>query len=176
MTHNALYKKVELLPARIELKPVIKNLARFYVYEFSKYNEEDFPEDGLYEPYESCFHFDHYWSEEGYHPFVIRVDDKLAGFVLLNKNGSSSNADWYLAEFYIAAKFQKKGIGRRIALQLLNKFHGTWEITQMPNNLPAIIFWRSVIQQFTKGQYKEERQQIQTPDPHEMIVHTFRSS
>jgi hypothetical protein len=45
----------------------------------------------------------------------------------------------------------------------------------MPKNLPAINFWRSVIQQFAKGDYTEQRKQIQTPSPHEMIVHKFRN-
>lgn len=130
----------------------------------------------MLEAYEACFNFDSYWNEEGYYPFIIRVEDKLAGFILVNKKGSTSDVDWYLAEFYIVAKFQNKGIGRQVALQVINKFPGLWEIMQIPKNLPAINFWRKVIQQFTRGKYTEQRKQIQTPKPHEMIIQKFWSS
>jgi [ribosomal protein S5]-alanine N-acetyltransferase len=163
---------IELVPATIEFKPIIKNLARFYVYELTRYSEEDIPEDGLYEAYDASFNFDKYWEEAGYFPFIIRVDKKLAGFIFVNNEGSSSEVDWYLAEFYVLSKFQNKGIGRQVALQLLSQFTGTWEVTEMPKNLPAIRFWRSIIQQFTKGKYTE----IKSPNPHEMICQRFISS
>lgn len=166
----------KLIPAEIELKPVIKHLASFYVYELSRYTGEDVSENGLFEPYASCFNFDSYWREADHYPFIIRVDNKLAGFVLMNKKGGSPDVDWHLVEFYILASYQGRGIGRQIALQLLNTFPGLWEIAQIPENLPAIHFWRSVIQQFTHGKYVEHREQIKRPEPHEMIVQRFRSS
>lgn len=167
--------KAKLIPAGIELKPVIKNLARFYVYELSRYSGEDVSEDGLFEAYETCFNFDSYWTEAGHYPFIIRVDNQLAGFVLLNNIGSNPNVDWHLVEFYILASFQGRGIGRQVALQLLNAYQGVWEIAQMPENLPAIGFWRSVIQQFTQGKYTEHRELIINPEPHEMILQRFNS-
>ncbi len=167
--------KVKLIPADIKSKPVIKNLARFYVYELSRYSGEDIPESGLFEADEASFHYDHYWNKPGYYPFIIRVDNQLAGFVLINKKGSSKKVNWHLVEFYILASFQNKGIGRQIALQLLNQFPGLWEIAQMPNNLPAIHFWRSVIQKFTNGQYTEAKKRIRNPHPHEMIIQQFTS-
>src|SRR5437762_2269909 len=84
--------KIALIPASAQLQPVIKNLARFYVYELSKYDDNQsrsrIPEDGLYEAYELYFHFDNYWGKPGYYPFIIRVQDELAGFVLINKNAA----------------------------------------------------------------------------------------
>jgi predicted acetyltransferase len=167
--------QIQLIPAGAEFKSVIKNLARFYVYELSRFHEEDIPDDGLYEPYETSFNFDHYWQEPEHYPFIVRIENKLAGFVLINKKGSSDDIDWYLAEFYIIAKFQHKGFGRLLAFQLFKMFSGNWEISQMPTNLPAIKFWRSVLDHFTKGNYTEQRIQIEKPNPHEMITHKFRS-
>lgn len=166
---------IKLIAAPIGSKSIIKNLARFYVYELSRYSGEDVADDGLFEAYDACFKFDNYWNEPGHYPFIIRVDHKLAGFVLLNKKGSSQYVDWHLVEFYILASFQGRGIGRKVALRLLNKFTGVWEIAQMPANLPAIQFWRSVIQSVTNGDYMEYREQIKNPEPHEMIVQRFRT-
>ena len=166
---------VRLIPARIQSKSVIKNMARFYVYELSRYSGEDIPENGLFKAHEDCFNYDRYWREAGHHPFIIRVDDHLAGFALVNKQGTRSEVDWHLAEFFILASFQKKGIGRQVAGLLLNQFSGVWEVAQMPNNLPAIHFWRSVIQPLTNGQYTEVQQQVKHPHPHEMVIQHFIS-
>ncbi|MCR9191500.1 MAG: GNAT family N-acetyltransferase [Gammaproteobacteria bacterium] len=167
--------KIECVLAPIDLKPTIKNLARFYVYEFSRYTGEDFPKDGLFEAFETSFNFDKYWDNKNYYPFIFHVDNQLAGFALINKKGSSVDIDWYLAEFYIVAKFQNKGIGRHIAMHLFAQFSGVWEVMQIPNNIPALSFWRKIIQQLTGGQYTETLTQIQTPHPHQMIVHKFQN-
>lgn len=164
---------VKLMPASRQSKSIIKNLARFYIYELSRYSGEDIPNDGLFKASEACFHFDDYWRDAGHYPFLIQVDNQLAGFVLVNKKGSSKQVDWHLVEFYIIARFQNKGIGRQITRQLFNQFPGLWEVAQMPNNLPAIRFWRSTIQKLTNGQYTEVQKKIQNPHPHEMIIQQF---
>ena len=167
--------KIECIPATIKLKPAIQNLARFYVYEFTRYTEEGFPENGLLEAFESSFHFDNYWQDRDHYPFIFRVDNQLAGFALVNKKGCTNGVEWYLAEFYIVAKFQNKGIGRYIAMHLLTQFSGIWELRQISNNLPALTFWRKVLQDFTHGQYTETLQEFQTPHPHKMVIHKFQS-
>ncbi len=173
------FNKIELLPAPIESKLAIKNLARFYVYELSRYKADEkdsgFPEDGLYEPFESCFEFEKYWGDPNYFPFIIRVNDELAGFALVNKKGSSKEIDWYLAEFFVVAKFQAMGIGRQIAFQLFNQFKGTWELTQLPANIRATRFWQSVLNEYTHGNFTETKQICPNPTPHEMILHRFQN-
>lgn len=167
--------KIECTPATIDLKPVIKNLARFYVYEFSRYTGEAFPKDGLFEAFETSFHFDNYWNNKDHYPFIFKVDNQLAGFAFVNKKGSTIDVDWYLAEFYIVPKFQNKGIGRNIAIHVFSQFSGIWELNQIPSNLPAVAFWRKVLQKLTNGQYTETLQEFQTPHLHQMVVHKFQS-
>ncbi len=170
---------VELIAAPLEAKTAIKNLARFYVYELSRYKTEDpssgFPENGLYEAFEKCFEFDKYWSEPGYFPFIIRVNHELAGFVLVNKTHGSKGIDWFLSEFFIVAKFQGKGIGRKIAIQVFEGFKGHWELMQLPQNKPATQFWQSVLDEYTNGNYVEVKELLQNPSPHEMIIHRFHN-
>lgn len=180
MSDLKIFKNIELLPAPLEAKMTIKNLARFYVYELSRYKTDDkdsaFPEDGLYEAYESCFEFEKYWSDPKYFPFIIRVNSELAGFILVNKNGSSNEVDWFLAEFFVVAKFQEKGIGRQIAFQLFDQHKGTWELMQLPKNVRATRFWQSVLNEYTKGNYAEIRQMLPNPEPHEMIIQRFQNN
>jgi predicted acetyltransferase len=171
--------KIELLTAPIESKIIIKNLARFYVYELSRYSDNlpgwEFPEDGLYEAKDKYFHYDKYWSDPGYFPFLIRVDNELAGFSLVKNSGLTPDVEWNLVEFYIVAKFQGQGIGREIAKQLLDKFSGVWQLMQMPQNTPAIAFWRTVLNEYTNGHFSEEIKILPDPVPHEMNVMKFKN-
>lgn len=173
--------KVELIAATVESKPVIINLARFYAYELSKYCGDnapgsEFPEDGLYVAHEVYFNFDSYWKKPGYFPFIVRVNNELAGFVLVDKKGSTPDVDWYMAEFFIVAKFQGMGVGRNIATQIFDKFPGVWEVMQMPENIPAIKFWEVVVGDYTKQHYDVCLKMIPDPEPHDMMVLKFQSS
>jgi predicted acetyltransferase len=168
--------KINIAPATKELMPVIQNMARFYAYDLSKscgfYQLFDwsFPENGLYEAPDMS----KYWQPDCY-PFIIRVDDKLAGFALINKVGSIPNIDWNMGEFFIVAKFQGKGIGRQAAFEIFNKFPGYWEIMQMPPNLPAIKFWKRIVAEYSNNQFTQAKIMVQKPEPHDNIVLRFNA-
>ena len=169
--------KIELLPANHEQIPVIQNLARFYAYDLSKscgfYELYDwsFPETGLYESRDLSEH----WKANSY-PFIIRIDEELAGFAIINKIGTTQEVDWNMVEFFIVGKFQGKGFGSKVAIQIFNQFPGTWEVMQMPDNLPAIKFWKKVISEYTNKNFSEDRKIFPEPEPHENIVLKFKTN
>lgn len=166
--------KIDIVEAPVDKMPVIQNMARFYAYDLSKscgfYTLFDwsFPENGLYE----ALDLSNYWKPDHY-PFLIRVDGELAGFVLIDKIGTTSDVDWNMGQFFIVGKYQGKGVGRQVAVQTFEKFPGTWEVMQMPDNIPAIAFWKKVIARYTNNKYSEERKIIQEAKPHENIVLKF---
>lgn len=105
-----------IIAATIEDYPTIQNMARFYLYDMSRYcssisDEWNIPADGLYE----CFDFKNYYLDPTRNAFLVKVGEALAGFVLLNKEGTSKNLDWNLGEFFILAQFQGKGISKLVA-------------------------------------------------------------
>lgn len=167
--------KISITHATTEQMPVIQNMARFYAYDLSKscgfyLFDWSFPENGLYE----AFDFSTYWRPNC-HPFIIRVDDELAGFALINKIGSIPSIDWNMGEFFIVGKFQGKGIGRQVAFELFNRFPGQWEIMQMPPNLPAIKFWKKIIAEYSHNHFTESTTTIQKPEQHDNIVLRFNA-
>lgn len=168
--------KISIIPASKEIMPVIQNMARFYAYDLSKscgfYELYDwsFPENGLYE----ALDVSKYWEPNCY-PFIIRVDDELAGFVLTNKAGSVPSIDWNMGEFFIVGKFQGKGIGRQVAFEIFNKFPGQWEVMQMPPNLPAIKFWKKIIAEYSNNKFTETKISVADPEQHENILLQFNS-
>lgn len=161
--------------ASLEDQNTVQNLGRFYVYEMSRYcgflKGWETPENGLFE----CFDLSRYWKEPNRHPFLIKVDGELAGFVLVNKIGSTPNTDWNVGEFFIISKYQGKGVGRYVAEQIFNQFPGVWETAQIPENTAAIEFWDKFVSRYTQGQYEKALKTIPEPNPHPMMVLTLTS-
>lgn len=104
--------------------------------------------------------------------FLIKVNEELAGFILLNKKGTQPNIDWNMAEFFILAKFQGKGIGQSIAHELWKTYAGYWEVSVIPENRPALAFWQKAISAFTNGNHTEEIKEIDydTSQPKRIIL------
>ncbi|MCX4079784.1 acetyltransferase [Rickettsia rhipicephali] len=65
---------------------------------------------------------------------------------MLNKVGTHYKIDWNMGAFFLLYKFGKciKDYGKE--------------------NKPALIFWRKVINEFTKGNYLEEVKLVQMSD------------
>ena len=167
---------VTLIPATKEDQTIVKNLGRFYAYEMSRdcgfLPGWETPSDGLFEAHDfSC-----YWEDADRYPFLIKINGELAGFVLVNKIGSTSEVDWNLGEFFIVSKYQGKGIGRAVAVQTFDRFQGIWEVMQIPENKRAVGFWEKVVSQYTEGKFQKATKIIPEPVPHPMIVLQFKSS
>ncbi len=173
--------KITITHATKEHMSVIQNMARFYAYDLSKscgfYELYDwsFPPNGLYE----AIDLSKYWEEPDRYPFIIHVDNELAGFALINKIGHLPLTDWNMGEFFIVGKFQGKGVGRQVAFELFDQFPGQWEVMQMPPNVPAIKFWKKIIAEYSHHQFEESVITIQETEPHEsniirFMVHTAK--
>ena len=92
-----------------------------------------------------------YWREPGRHPFLVWVEGKLAGFVLVKRGSEVSGNDtvWDLAEFFVLRGFRRRGIGTQSAIDVWRRFPGLWEVRVMESNVPARDFWAHVISIFT---------------------------
>jgi predicted acetyltransferase len=176
MTLSTSFIKATLIRATLADYPLIQNMARFYVYDLSRYcgltsKEWACPEDGLYEN----FDFKTYFTAEDRQAFLIKVDDELAGFVLINKVGTTPEIDWNMGEFFILARFQGKGVGQQIGRQILDAFPGQWEIAALPDNRPALAFWRALVADYTQNSFTEALKTITEPEPHPMVVLQFQA-
>ncbi|MBN8827165.1 MAG: GNAT family N-acetyltransferase [Sphingobacteriia bacterium] len=162
-----------LIPANLDSYELIQNMARFYVYDISRYcgflPGWELPTNGLYE----CFDLKNYLTDSDRYAFIIKINNEKAGFILLNKIGSTSEVDWNIGEFFILAKFQGLGIGKKIAFEIFNKFKGKWEVAVIPENKPALQFWRKIIFDYTNNNFSESRKTVEYPIPHPMLIFSF---
>lgn len=167
--------KIQLIPASLKDHPVIQNMGRFYVYDMSEYlgQEKDWeiPKDGLYE----CIDFKKYWKTDDAFPFLIRYDNELAGFVIIDKNGSDLKIDFNMAQFFILRKFKNKGVGRYVAYQCFDKFCGTWEVMVIPGNEGAYRFWRSIIKDYSGNNFEEYTREVAHFDSSKKIFLTLKA-
>ena len=142
-----------LVQASKEDKVIIDNLMQFYIYDFSEYIARDVENNGLFAPYP---HLQNYWEEKGKKfPYIIRMNDKYVGFVLVKFTQSEHRSYFSIAEFFILKKYRLGGIGKSVAFQIFDLHKGQWEVFQRNANKPAQIFWNKVIREYTKGKFKE---------------------
>jgi predicted acetyltransferase len=138
--------RVEVVAATPEHEPILANLLELYVHDFSEFLDLDIAEDGRF-GYPSL---PLYWSEQGRHPFLIRMDGKLAGLALVNRGSdvSGNEAVWDMVEFFVLRGCRGRGVGTLAAHQVWRRFPGAWEVRVMQRNTLARRFWAGAISTF----------------------------
>ena len=97
--------RFELSKVQEKDKDMIFNLMQLYTYELSFYGDEtthfESQENGLYK---ISKYINLYWLEEERHPYILKCDGKIAGFVLERFNEDGMNE---IAEFFVLNKYRK---------------------------------------------------------------------
>jgi predicted acetyltransferase len=138
---------VDVTPAGPDQRAALENLTQLYIHDFSEFwrgtADGELGPDGRFSPYA----LDAYWRDEDRVPLVISVDGGLAGFALLNRVSHSGRAvDRNMAEFFVARKHRRGGVGTRAARLIFSRYPGRWETAVARKNLAALAFWRRVIE------------------------------
>lgn len=145
--------RIQIIQAKIKNKSIIQNLMELYQYDFSEIENTDVDNHGRF----GYKYLAHYWTGKNRKAFLIKVNGKIAGFVLINKhsyvaNDKNTNV---MAEFFIMRKYRRKEIGTRVAMKIFDIFPGKWEVKQIEKNKIAQLFWRKIINKYTKGNFRE---------------------
>ena len=109
-------------------KEIIFNLMQLYTYELSFFEDEttnfELQDNGLYVVSK---YTELYWKEDKRHPYVLKCDGEIAGFVLERLNEEGMNE---IAEFFVLNKYRKLGAGTFMANEMFKRFKGKWEIQE----------------------------------------------
>jgi predicted acetyltransferase len=152
--------------APIEEKSLIRNMLELYVYDFSEFAGFDLNQHGLY----GYRYLDHYWSEPNRFPFIVRVDDKLAGFALVIQFDRGDHVETRFGEFFIMRKYRGRGVGEEVTRQVVERFPGHWVITEIASNTGAQQFWRTVLGRLVNGEFTEHVEQDSGKVVQEFVV------
>lgn len=98
-----------------------------------------------------------WFADDSSHPLILLKDNRPAGFALVSRppRNQRESIDFRMAEFFVAPRSRRLGVGRDAALLIFSRFAGAWEVTEFQYNKPAVAFWRTVVSQFTGGRFKE---------------------
>lgn len=85
---------ISLVPAERHEKSIIRNLMQLYQDELASFTGKTIDPLGLFD----YSYLDHYWTADGTStgrvPYLIRIDDQLAGFVLKNRHSHLDTHTW----------------------------------------------------------------------------------
>jgi predicted acetyltransferase len=98
-----------------------------------------------------------WFTDDSAHPLIILKDDKPAGFALVSRppRNRRDQIDFRMSEFFVAVSARRLGVGKDAARLIFDRFAGSWEITEFLYNLPAVAFWRAVVNDYTQGRFRE---------------------
>ena len=139
---------VVVSPAAPADQRALAGLFQFYIYHFAGLRDaaaEDyaFGPDGLFEPFE---HLGGYFTEPERSAHVVRVDGRLAGFVLMNRRSHCGvTIDHNIGEFFVAAQYRRGGVGAEVLRQMTVGRPGRWEAAIRASNTGAQAFWPTAI-------------------------------
>jgi thiosulfate/3-mercaptopyruvate sulfurtransferase len=140
---------VRVDPASEAERPLIEGLLQFYIYDFSEMLPADpadfaFDERGGFAT--QYFQLADYWSLDGYHPLVIRVAGRTAGFALVNTISHRGGiAERNMGEFFVARLYRRRGVAAAAVRQILALYPGRWEVAVAERNTTAKAFWPRAI-------------------------------
>lgn len=163
--------KIDITPATESDRKIIHNMVSYYIYDFSEHMGWNIKTNGTFG---GCDDLAEYWqtwhpetdekdrwsdkSWQGF-PYLIQVDDRIAGFALVRHLGTTLPNTFDMGEFFILRKFRRKSIGQHVAHTLFDKHQGNWIVRQMIGNRSATTFWRTVISNYTNGTYQETKEE-----------------
>ena len=138
------------VPSRSD-RDLIRRMMELYLYDFSEFEDSDLDGHGLY----GYGDLDYFWFEPTHAAFVVTVDEKLAGFVLVDNDVKIDGRERAITEFFILRKYRRQGIGKQVAFEVFNRLPARWEVAVIERNVPAQAFWRKAIAEYTAGNFQE---------------------
>ena len=144
---------IEILNLTHENKDLLWRLLQFALYDGSFYINNQINNEGIFE----YRWFDSYFTENDNYAYLIKMNDNIIGFALVNANLKiKHDCDALtISEFLILPQYRKNNIGKKASHMIFDKFDKDWEVQPMNNNKGAYKFWEKVIKEYTNNQYKK---------------------
>lgn len=128
--------------------PLLESLLRFYVYDFSEF--EDAGSDRLSldknGEFRVTIRLAPYLADPDRWAYVIRFRGHPAGFAFINTHSHvGQDIDLNMGEFFIVRKYRRYGLATRALHDILARQPGRWEVAVIEPNIGAQKFWPRAI-------------------------------
>ncbi|WP_019276149.1 GNAT family N-acetyltransferase [Vibrio coralliilyticus] len=144
--------EVQIVKIEREERHVLENLFCYYVYDMSEYMKWNPAEYGTFGGYDVS-KFDPYWNRDDHVPCFIKVDNELAGFVLIRRYPSDLTR-YDVAQFFVLSQFKGQDVGKCVLAQVVRAFSGKWQIRILLENSGALSFWKSAVSNIVDEDYE----------------------
>lgn len=128
----------------------VMNLFQYYSYDMSEFMGWPPYENGTFIVDDFVTGLSDYWNKPEHFPYLIMVDDEVAGFSLVRKFPDNSG-EFDMGQFFVLRKYKRKGIGEMAFKLTVQNHPGKWLTRVLPNNLGAKKFWGKAIDKVSIG-------------------------
>lgn len=158
--------KLKVCTTETEMK-ILQSMQQMYLHDLSEYADDLILDDnGRFDNDD----IEQYFKHDGLKPILIKQEESIVGFVLLNERiYTPPNVDYFINDIFVYRGMRKKGIALEAIKQLFEKYSGKYALDQLKKNQKAIGFWRDV---FAKLEIQFEEKEI-IHDGHECIYQSF---
>lgn len=150
-------------------KYVLDNVLELYQHEFNAFYNyyDDLNEDGKY----NFILTDKYVTDENYKAYLIKVNCKIAGFIMMNPETKYVENGTYIAEFFIMPKYRKGYFSINVIREIFKQNKGNVEIKVLRSNEKAFKLYSLLFKRFA------ENVQINTTleDGDEFVYYNFNT-
>ena len=133
-------------------KEILYRLLEYSLFEESKNDLNEMNDEGIFE----YKYFNYYFTDHNRDAYFIRdkVTNKLLGFVMINTHMKITDQGHSIAEYMVIPKYRRNKIGKKVAIEIFDKYKGNWEINPSLNSKIAYLFWKNVIEEYTNHNYE----------------------
>ncbi len=142
---SSLDNHVTVRRADVDGCTVIEQMMQFYMYDLSQWYPLVLNESGMYTLSPKA----DYWADAATIPYLIDVNDELAGFAVVDGDRIDQQTDFNLGYFFIMPRYRGQGVGKAAFQQIVQRHIGQWEIYFLSQNQLAAHFWPNAIQMVT---------------------------
>lgn len=143
---------IELKIISLTQRQILENLFNYYIYDLSDLFNATLGEGGIYRYNHK--QIDIYWQAPDHFPYFIYNEDSIAGFALIRRYPPMP-AHFDVEQFFVLKQHRRQGVAKRAIKRIFTQHPGIWITRVMPNNLPAVSFWETVIKEQTENNYEK---------------------
>lgn len=140
---------VYLEKVTIDKKETLYRLLQYSLYEESENDLNEMNDNAIFE----YKYFDRYFTDIDRDAYFIREQEsnKLMGFAMVNTYMQIFDNGHSIAEYMVIPKYRRNKIGKKVAIELFDKYKENWEVKPSFNSKKAYSFWKNVIEDYTNN-------------------------
>ncbi|MBB5019154.1 putative acetyltransferase [Chitinivorax tropicus] len=136
--------KIDLIRTELSALPIIRNLYQFYAYDSSDWEGSDVEENGQF--YLDGDYLRRYWDEPGWSANLIKVNDEIAGFLLIEHDSLPDLPFPEFADLFLLKRFRRMGIGQQIVEGVMLATAHPWIVMSYEADETSQAFWQSIFE------------------------------